>query len=854
MASLRLQAWSRPLGALCSLVLLVASCAKSGDSGATQPVSTTSSVAVSQDATLVPLATVQLTATPKDASGAALTGKTVSWSSSNTSVATVSGSGLVTALTPGTAIITATSEGKSGTVTMTVREGAQVGPAGATFSALQGAVKVTLPAGALATSTAITVATSTDALTDARVVPGSVFEIGPSGTQFGQAGTLSLAYDPAKVRSIDQQSDLRLVTKNAQGNWVPLNAAGSGSVDAVAHVVTGPLTHLSPFALLSINAVAGLQGAVVGTQAGAASFQGTIVKANSVQLFLAATNAFGLPAAPQGTPQATSSDATKITATAVAKASGGSQGVVFTLTAIDIGTATVTVSVDGQSTTITVSVVPAPSLTITGNAGGLITPQGTAATASEQVQIARNNFTGTVTLSAASAAPAFITASFSQSTLVFPASTANVSFTASGFLAPGSYPVTITATAIVAGLTQPLQATTTFTVTVTVTNGSIVLASANAAQPAIAAYFKIGVAGTWATIACAVNSCPVTFSQAATALSVVVVIQKPNSVYYTYMFNVTGAQMPFLPQFVARETVPRGTVQWMTTGLAAGATLIANVGDARSATSASAATLSFSNAAGGPDLLSAVVTAPSGGQLFFLPGIVSIPPSGIVPVPLDLTQPGITPEMHAFTVIDASGAAGPLTFAHVLTDGTGGNNSILTSGGIFGAITPVSTIPQSALPPGYTQGWTAFRNNANGSGFAVQINFVAGADRTVTINTPPPAPILTQNNFGCEAKIVQYPRNNLYRVGGQVSEWDRAGGRWLWGYTTDDYNGGAGTTIIINPDFPNACLYLPPPFAIVETQVRLYGSPDGALGPSSYFTGYGAGFSYSVATSPKVIQ
>src|SRR5207253_5002745 len=59
--------------------------------------------------------TVQLTATPKDANGAPLSGRTVTWSSSNTSVATVSNSGLVSGVTPGSITISATSEGKSGT-------------------------------------------------------------------------------------------------------------------------------------------------------------------------------------------------------------------------------------------------------------------------------------------------------------------------------------------------------------------------------------------------------------------------------------------------------------------------------------------------------------------------------------------------------------------------------------------------------------------------------------------------------------------------------------------------------------------------------------------------------------------
>ncbi len=64
--------------------------------------------------------TVQLTATPKDSSGTALTGRTITWATSNASVATVNGSGLVTGVVTGSATITATSENQSGTSTMTV--------------------------------------------------------------------------------------------------------------------------------------------------------------------------------------------------------------------------------------------------------------------------------------------------------------------------------------------------------------------------------------------------------------------------------------------------------------------------------------------------------------------------------------------------------------------------------------------------------------------------------------------------------------------------------------------------------------------------------------------------------------
>src|SRR5436190_6323566 len=64
--------------------------------------------------------TVQLTATPRDSQGNGLAGRVVAWSTSDASVATVSGSGLVAAVAVGGATITATSEGKSAGAAITV--------------------------------------------------------------------------------------------------------------------------------------------------------------------------------------------------------------------------------------------------------------------------------------------------------------------------------------------------------------------------------------------------------------------------------------------------------------------------------------------------------------------------------------------------------------------------------------------------------------------------------------------------------------------------------------------------------------------------------------------------------------
>ena len=65
--------------------------------------------------------TVALTATTSDATGTVLTGRVITWTSANATVATVSPTGVVTGVAAGGPVaITATSEGKNGTAAITV--------------------------------------------------------------------------------------------------------------------------------------------------------------------------------------------------------------------------------------------------------------------------------------------------------------------------------------------------------------------------------------------------------------------------------------------------------------------------------------------------------------------------------------------------------------------------------------------------------------------------------------------------------------------------------------------------------------------------------------------------------------
>lgn len=70
---------------------------------------------------IAPGATTSASAVLRDAQGAALTGRAVTWASSAPNVATVDAGGFITAIAPGTTSISATSEGKSGAAVLTVQ-------------------------------------------------------------------------------------------------------------------------------------------------------------------------------------------------------------------------------------------------------------------------------------------------------------------------------------------------------------------------------------------------------------------------------------------------------------------------------------------------------------------------------------------------------------------------------------------------------------------------------------------------------------------------------------------------------------------------------------------------------------
>ncbi|HEY2824809.1 MAG TPA: Ig-like domain-containing protein, partial [Gemmatimonadales bacterium] len=140
---------------LCAIgiVSLLSACADTGG-GTTNPTPVVTSIALSADAFgLDGLgATVQLTATVKDQTGAAMTGQTITWSSDAASIASVGTDGTVTAVGKGTANITATvgTISKSAVATITQNP--------VTLTKVAGDVQTGTVGQALAVALAVTVA------------------------------------------------------------------------------------------------------------------------------------------------------------------------------------------------------------------------------------------------------------------------------------------------------------------------------------------------------------------------------------------------------------------------------------------------------------------------------------------------------------------------------------------------------------------------------------------------------------------------------------------------------------------------------------------------------------------------
>jgi uncharacterized protein YjdB len=208
-------------------LLLAAACGGGGDGGPTQPPPVTppptSAATVTldrTDLTLVPRQSATLVATPRDAGGAPLTGRSVTWSAGDTSIAAVSPTGVVTARSAGTTTVTAVTDGRSAAAQVVVRDGGLVGAGGGTVVAAGGAVRLVVPPGALAQDVPITVTPLQTPPAAGTVVTGTAYEFGPAGTTFSAPVTMEIAF--AGPAGIDSTLAYHRLSRFTNGAWVPL--------------------------------------------------------------------------------------------------------------------------------------------------------------------------------------------------------------------------------------------------------------------------------------------------------------------------------------------------------------------------------------------------------------------------------------------------------------------------------------------------------------------------------------------------------------------------------------------------------------------------------------------------------
>ena len=231
-------------------------------------------------ASLVVGTTQQLTATTKDASNNILTGRSIVWSSGSPAFASVDANGLVSAVAPGSATITATSEGQSGTSAITVVAAqvpvatVAVTPASATVTAgttVQLAATTSDANANVLTGRSVAWSSSASSIATVDANTGLVSAIAAgtatiTATSEGQTGTASITVTPPPVATVSVAPAAATIVIGASQTLSAVTKDGNGVV------LTGrTVTWSSDKPLATVDG----NGLVTGVSAGAATITAT---------------------------------------------------------------------------------------------------------------------------------------------------------------------------------------------------------------------------------------------------------------------------------------------------------------------------------------------------------------------------------------------------------------------------------------------------------------------------------------------------------------------------------------------------------------------------------------------------
>lgn len=225
-----------------------------------------------------------LTATLHDAAGLLLANRNVAWNSTNVQVATVSSTGVVTALSPGNTVISAVSEGKAGSANVVVlarlASTVTLTPSSSSIivgNTLQLTSQVTDPYGNILNNKSITfvsdnrdVATVTAAGLVAAITPGTARI---TATSEGKVGTATIVVNPLPVgKVVISPSSATIFTgttrqltaqmQSASGATLPGRSVTwtSGAPTVASVSATGLVTPIAPGVVLIVAVSEGVAG------------------------------------------------------------------------------------------------------------------------------------------------------------------------------------------------------------------------------------------------------------------------------------------------------------------------------------------------------------------------------------------------------------------------------------------------------------------------------------------------------------------------------------------------------------------------------------------------------------------
>ncbi len=340
--------------------------------------------------------TQQLTATPRDAAGNALPGRSITWLTGAPSIATVSQTGLVTGIAGGTALVFAASEGQSGSASVTVAgipvasvtvtPGAgtiQQGQAlqlGATARDAQGNVLSGRPVTWTSTDETIATVSSTG-----RVIGIAAGSVTIRATVEGTTGSGTYTVTPVPVGSvlvapanltlsIGGTQTLTLTLLDGSGN--PLSTAGRVVAWSTSNAAVATVSNTGV-----VSGVASGSATITVTSEGRTGTANVTVSQIPVASVTLAPNSVSLDVGATQAVTATARDASNNVLTgrpvtwsstnpAVATVNTGTTGTSNTITAVATGSATISAVVGGVTgiTTVTVTQVPVATISVTGPA------------------------------------------------------------------------------------------------------------------------------------------------------------------------------------------------------------------------------------------------------------------------------------------------------------------------------------------------------------------------------------------------------------------------------------------------------------------------------------------------------